>query len=280
QGFDAIYRYNFPKADSIIKHMRDKHGEEVQTYFLSTNYYWWLLVTGKDIPSTRERFYDNLEVMLTILDSNTMNREPNNDEIYNYVIVYGFKARLEVLHRKYFKAIRYLDDCIDYIKRSFNKEDEYPFFYLTSGLYNFNMHYTIKNYPFLIFANWFYPKGDREKGLEQLAYSASHEDPILWTEGNYFSGRIYLELEKDFDKAKIHIENLLHRYPQNPFYRYMNFQNYLWEGQGDNAKDQLMIMRVYMEENKRLEEWQKAYFLDLAVDELKEHRNKEIKNNQ
>src|SRR6202007_2633622 len=92
----------------------------------------------------------------------------SNDITYYAIMAYAYKARLELLDKNYFSSVSNLNNCTSILKYSFGKEEQYNWFYLTSGLYNYFIEWGKQNYKVLSAYTILYPKGDLKKGLSQL----------------------------------------------------------------------------------------------------------------
>ena len=273
EGFQAIYHYRFSKADSIREILTRDYPTFIWSWFFASNFYWWKIVTGENTTATRQFFNAGLDKTLALLDSQVDSTGPDNEQLYAYITTYAFKARLEVIEKNYLKTIWYMDDCVDYLSESLGKEEEYEFFNLPSGLYNYNMAYALKHYPFLLVASWLYPDSDLKKGLQQLERSAASTDPILSNEGQYFQMRIYFELEKEYGKALGKLLPLIRLFPENLYFRYIHFQILLADKQIGAARAKLSELKEMAGTSDQISDGQKTFFLREGKKELANWRN-------
>jgi len=81
--------------------------------------------------------------------------------------------------------------------------------------------FDLYNLLFQYFDNVFNPffldskRNERENALKKIEFFASDDDIIVNTLANYFLGKIYLNIEKEPRKSKVHLEFLLNKYPNN-----------------------------------------------------------------
>lgn len=265
-----IYDFNFRSADSAIRDFNRCHPKYYLSMLLSANYYWWLIITGDDTSETRQKYYQNLNASLGLLETKKQTVYAN-DSLYALITTYAYKSRIHSMNNEYFAALGQLNSCIAQVKQSFGKEQEYEWFLLTSGMYNYYVEAVKKNYPFLIPYLIFLPSGNQLSGITFLERASSSSDPFLSTEADYFLMKIYLEEEKQFSLARKYSEKLLNKYPANLLYRYYQFKTYLQENRINEATKELGLLKFHAEKNQQLSEKQKVHFLSIAREDLKKY---------
>jgi hypothetical protein len=269
RGFSAIYNFRFIKADSIIKNLRKDFPEMAGTYILTANYYWWLIISGEDSKSARINYLANLELALQKIS----NEKPGHlcdDDIYNLISIYGYKARLDAMNKNYIKAFKDIHDCISVLKLSFDRENTYEPYNLTSGLYNYMIGQVKKKYPFLVVYTVFLPHASKTKGLALLEKIATSDDEILFAEANYFLMKINLEEEENINLTENYCVTLTNAYNSNLLYKYYYFKTLLLNGKKDEAQKQFEILIQESNSNNELTLLQKKHFAELARKNLSE----------
>ena len=76
-GFEALYNFQFIKADSIIDSGKKKYSDNISIHILAANYYWWMLISGEDQDNNKEKYIENLDFALHILTNK--NNSPKNN---------------------------------------------------------------------------------------------------------------------------------------------------------------------------------------------------------
>ncbi len=268
KGFSYLYNYQFDKADSVAK--------KLAALIYKMNYSWWLIVSGEDNISNRRNLKSDSDTILSFFSKR--NKKKVNDEITYYAIMaYAYKARLELLDKNYFSSVGNLNNCMGILKHTFGKEQEYHWFYLTSGLYNYFIEWGKQNYKVLAGYTILYPKGDIKKGLGQLQTASKSLDAVLSTEGLYFYSKVNMEEEKKFDIAESSILELKSRYPQNILYQYLYFKLFLNSDKLAEAKEQYVTINVMAISNKSISTKQKQHFSAVAKNDLEEYYIKKSK---
>jgi hypothetical protein len=269
--FKALYSFRFRTADSLIKETKRNYPDRAISYLLSVNYYWWLIISGEDNFENRKAFY--LDLNLAQQKAGAAKKNMSNEDIYTFINIYSYKARIEGLNKNYIKAVSHTNACVDYLKKSFGKEKEYEYFYLTSGLYNYYITNADEEYPILKPYLLLYPKGDLKTGIEYLLIASRSTDFALNTEANYFLTKIYLE-QKNYETANIYCRLLGKKYPANLLYKYYLFKGYLDNNEKEKALDILKQINVQSILNEQLTTKQKDHFINLAQKKLEKYYEK------
>lgn len=263
---ELCYQFKFKTADSImaVYFSEMKQGEELELYMLKANIYWWKIISGINDKTTKANYYKALAKAEAYLDKE---KETGAAHLYKGITLYGYMARMDGLNKNYLQAFLKVNSCLKYLEKSFGSETKYPFFYLSSGLYNYHIVVTAKKYPVLAPYLYLYPKGDKKKGVEYLQTAAKNSNKYLSTEGNYFLMKIYLE-EKNYDKALQQINVLIERFPQNAIFLYYKFYIYL---HSNNQKESVgMAARLINElkKNTQINANQIAHFESLIKEDI------------
>lgn len=266
---EYIYRFRFQSADSAIQRLNNNHPHDYLPKLLSANYYWWLIISGHDTPQNRKTYFQNLSYSLGILSS-TKNGS-SHDSLYALITTFAYKARIHSLNNEYFSALKQLNNCIDLLKTSFGKEQDYEWFLLSSGLYNYYIEAVKKNYPFLIPYLIFLPSGQASLGLNFLKLASEKENFLLKTEAHYFLMKIFLEEEKNYSEAGKYAEQLLHSYPGNLLYRYYRFKTFLEENNLPQATTELGLLKYQSESNLQVSDKQKSHYYNIAITDLQNY---------
>lgn len=259
-AFEKIYNYQLITADSLINNELQKKNES-EWQLLKLNVAWWQIVSGYNDDKYWNKIFLN-QIDQTIKQIAKSNLEIDKNRYY-FIILYAFRTRYDVLNDKYFSAVNHLNSCINQIKKSFDKENEFEPFYLTSGLYYYFMAKAWENYPLMRPYLKIYPKGDKVKGLSYLYKIAKSSDIFLKSEAHYFLMRIFYDMEKQYDKAAFHAEYLLKLYPENIMYRLYFIKILEDSGKTQEMQQQSVLYKKYLEKNTELSLAQKKYLLEM-----------------
>ncbi len=264
--YHATLHYNSARADSILKKM--SNGSAAAS-LAKANYYWWRIVSGDRVTENSKRYSECVDAALKQLPASKVSGL-THEELYSYIIAYAYKARLEGLSKNYIRGMVHINNCVNYIEASLGKEEKFPLFTLTSGLYHYYISTAGKTHPYLLPYLIFLPGGDEATGLKFLSSAAQNRDIALSTEANYFLMKIYLE-KNELEKALKHCKSLLAVYPENLLYMYYHFKVILeWKGE-EEARPSLIRLKHAEAAHTLSGGKQSSYFYSLAKDDLKSH---------
>jgi hypothetical protein len=215
-----------------------------------------------------------LDELEKILDKKKNAKQITYEDIFHYINLYSYRARLELFDNNYFKVLSYMNKCNAFIYLSSGKENLFESFNLTSGLYNCFMSSAKRDHP--LFAPYFLfaPPCDLETGLKQLNKCSASENFLLQTEANYFLMIFYGEGEVDYGLSSSYAEKLLEEYPGNLLYQYYLFKVKLVEGNLEDAMKNLILLYKKSKSVSGLSEAQQKYFTDLAGKDMSEYYKK------
>jgi hypothetical protein len=267
---ELCYQFKFKSADSLVAiyFLEQKSGEEVELQMLQANIYWWKIISGINDKSTKTKYYQSLTHAEKLFEKE---KDKGNSHLYKGISIYGYMARMDGLNKNYLRAFFRINNCLKYLEKSFNEEAKYPFFYLSSGLYNYHIVVTAKQYPVLKPYLYLYPKGDKTKGLAYLKMAALHSNRYLSTEGQYFLMKIHLE-EKNYMEAKQNIDVLLARFPKNGIFLYYKFNILLQEGNYNEANDCALKLMNELKSNTQISTIQINHFDKLIKDDFVKYK--------
>lgn len=276
-GFEYVYDFKFNKADSLAGELKKKYPGDPKTYLLIANTFWYKLRSGDDNVKNRQQFLLALKEARSLLDKKKKS-ELNYEDLFFYIHVYSYMARLELLSDNYFKAFSFLNRCSEYLFTSFGKESKYEPLKLTTGLYRYYMIAARKKYPPLIPFLMLLPAGDKNEGLRLLAQCCESSIGNIQTEATYFLMIIYGESDINYSFSETYAEKLCRKYPNNLLYRYYFFKVLLLDEKKEPAMNEYKQLYRGSILNPDLSPAQRNYFIALAQKDLevyyRKYRNK------
>jgi tetratricopeptide (TPR) repeat protein len=223
EALNDLYNFNFDKAEQQFRWLKQKYAWHPLPYFLMGLIEWW-----KIMPNTRDKSHD--EQFLTYMDSTILIAEHLYKKYPPYKIeasfflaaAYGFKGRLysDEERKNWTKAASAGKTALNYMEVSKGHHHLSPELVFGDALYNYFSVWVPENYPMLKPVLWFFPKGDKKLGLQQLK-EVSGNAFYTRTEAMVWLMRILNSFENDQPRAFQISEYLFNTYPNNPyFHRY------------------------------------------------------------
>ncbi len=220
QALNDLYNFKFDKAEAQFRYLRYKYRWHPLPYFLMGLIQWW-----KIMPNTKNEQYD--EVFLAYMDSTIRIAENLYKKYPPYKIeaafflaaAYGFKGRLysDEYRKQWRKAAVAGKNALDYLEVCKESQHLSPELLFGDALYNYFSVWVPENYPALKPILWFFPKGDKKLGLQQLK-EVSYNAFYTRTEAMVWLMRILNNYENDNPRAFQISEYLYQTYPDNPFF--------------------------------------------------------------
>ncbi|MCS6973479.1 MAG: tetratricopeptide repeat protein [Cyclobacteriaceae bacterium] len=220
QALNDLYNFKFDKAENQFRYLRYKYRWHPMPYFLMGLIEWW-----KIMPNTKNEQYD--EIFLAYMDSTIMVAEnlykkyPQHkvEAAFFLAAAYGFKGRLysDEYRKQWRKAAVAGKNALDYLEVCKQSQHLSPELLFGDALYNYFSVWVPENYPALKPLLWFFPKGDKKLGLQQLK-EVSYNAFYTRTEAMVWLMRILNNYENDNLRAFQISEYLYQTYPDNPFF--------------------------------------------------------------
>lgn len=223
QALNDLYNFDFPRAEAQFKYLKAKFKWHPLPYFLMGLIEWW-----KIMPNTKDTSHDN--TFFAYMDTTIMVGENlyknhpayKTEAAFFLAAAYAFKGRLyaDEERKNWGKAVSAGTSALDYLKYSKEKEGLNPELLFGDALYNYFSVWVPENYPALKPVLWFFKKGDKALGLQQLK-EVSYNAFYTRTEAMVWLMRILNSYENDQPRAMQISEYLYTTYPNNPyFHRY------------------------------------------------------------
>lgn len=273
KAYADIYHFRFAKTDSAVTALKSKYPEDAKVFLFSANACWWKIRAGEDNAANRKQFLADLRQAELLLGKTPKNKL-GNEALFQYIHVYSYMARLELLDGNYLKAFSFINKCSAYLFTSFGRELMYEPLFLTTGLYHYCMAAARKKFPLLSPFLSMLPATDKEEGLKLLGRCSESSDEILRTEGRYFLMTVYGESDINYALSESYAEKLCIQYPGNMLYRHYLFKTLLQDEKKDRALEEYKRLYRVSRANDQLSLAQQDHFLSLAKKDLVEYYKK------
>lgn len=219
QVVNALYQFKFADADSLIAELEIKYPEHYIPALARAHFYWWKMISQHPESQIESRYIDNLRTAEQLINNKSTSGF-NDKVLFHLIQVHAYLSRLDLMRSEYVSAYRNLHRSVKHIKASFGREQFFTAFLLTSGLYNYLAAYVSEHHPLLRIYFMLHPRGDINKGIEQLQQASASDHNVIATEAKYFLMRIFFDLENNPGKAIEYASILTEQYPENLIFLY------------------------------------------------------------
>jgi len=176
------------------------------------------LIRWENIPVIEGQIFVRLEAKLREAVAAAENFNPldpyDEDAVFFELATRGLLAEYYAENNNYFEAISEANKMYSLIKIGFDLVNDNPEFLFTSGLYNYFRIMYPQRHPIFTPIAFFFKKGNKELGLEQILMS-TEKAVISQIEASIYLSYIYLRYEQTPEMAFFLLEGLIKRYPSN-----------------------------------------------------------------
>jgi len=247
KGIKYIYNIKFHEAETTFKQLIADYPEHPAGRFFLAMIDWWKILLDIDNESYDDLFYQKIEDVIFQCDK-LLKKNPKNDEaLFCKGGAIGFRGRLRGYRNSWIKAADDGREALPIVQEAYNLNPNNIDVQLGFGIYNYYASVIPDQYPMVKPLMIFFPKGDKQKGIEQLN-KAAYFGKYTKYESRYFLMTLYYEYENDVNTSLKYSELLVQDFPDNP-----TFQR--WYGRinarmGDSKKASIIFKDLIEKANK------------------------------
>ncbi|MGA3286825.1 MAG: tetratricopeptide repeat protein [Bacteroidota bacterium] len=252
RGIDKLYNYEFDRADSDFSEVIRQRPDHPAGYFFRAMVQWERIISNFDDESQDDKLYQMLGVVIEMCEKR-LDEHPNDVTamFFNGGAV-GFRGRLRANRGKWVGAANDGIVALPLVRKAYELEPNNYDVLLGIGIYNYYASVIPEKYPIVKPAMFFFPNGDRKKGLEQLR-QASLNGKYAKVEAMYFLMQNYFVYEKDYASALELARKLHEKYPNNSMFHHYVGRCLVSTGYLGEAKD------IFIDIEKRCSKKQLGY---------------------
>ncbi|MFA9392502.1 MAG: hypothetical protein ACERKD_22010 [Prolixibacteraceae bacterium] len=233
-GIHAIYNFNFERAEAISHKIEQKHPDHPALLMYNALILYWKhypLLADTEIGDKYEA------LLLKSLDESKVELHEHPDhQLTNF---FAMMPRMMLLQYNAdnglgIRSIPHLSKAYESIVKGFDFCKTTPEYYFTTGLYNYYIEAYPEANPFYKPFVFFFPDGDKKKGLNQL-YKCWKQSDYIGPEAMTFLTYIYINFESDYTTGVKFAKELSHDYNHNPLFGQYYVQLLLLTKQYDKA---------------------------------------------
>jgi hypothetical protein len=220
QALNDLYNFKFEKAEQQFRWFKQKYKWHPLPYFLLGLSEWWKIMPNTKATTYDEKFMAYMDSTITIAE-NLYKKHPEYkiESAFFLAAAHGFKGRLysDEERKSWRKAAVEGKSALNYMEVCRKMDHLSPELLFGDALYNYFSVWVPENYPALKPLLWFFRKGDKKLGLEQLR-EVSYNAFYTRTEAMVWLMRISNSYENDQVRAFQIAEYLYSTYPDNPYF--------------------------------------------------------------
>jgi len=219
-GIFDIYGLQFEKAEQTFEIVRAEYPKHPAGLFYNAMIIWWKIMIDFDNDTYDEILIEKLTKVIDYCDS-VLDDDPDNlDALFFKGGALGFRARLYAFRKSWFNAAMDGKDALPIVYRAYEVDPENIDVQLGFGIYNYYAATIPEKFPIVEPFMYFFPEGDRDKGIEQLKLAAEKGKYSKY-EARYTLLTLLLNFEENGPEAMVYAKMLVDDFPDNPaFQRY------------------------------------------------------------
>ncbi len=216
-GIKQIYNIKFEEAEKTFDLVESKYEQHPAGKFFKAMIIWWKISLDQNNEEYDELFEKKLEEVIDFCDDLLDENDENVDAISFKGGALGFRGRLYALRKEWFDAALDGKDALPLVYEAFEIDSTNEDVKLGFGIYNYYAAAIPEKYPFIKPAMFFFPGGDKEKGIEQLK-TAALKSKYAAVESEYFLLNLYYQFENNYNEALKYAYALNEKFPDNPLF--------------------------------------------------------------
>jgi tetratricopeptide (TPR) repeat protein len=252
KGLDYLYNMDFAAADATFAEIAARYPDHPVSPFLQALVPWWTIQLEPSDTSEDEEFLDSMERVLDLCERRLDANPRDVDAMFFKAGAHAFRGRLHSDRKHWLKAARDGQQALKYLQKVVALDPQNDDLYFGLGTFHYMADVIPKKYRILRAFARLFPKGDRQKGLQELD-RAMTRGRFVPTEVAWTLVQLNYVFEQNFPKTLLYAQWLRQRYPDNALFHLYEGRAYERMGRGGDAT------RVFQEIADRHEKQQTGY---------------------
>lgn len=228
KGIDYVYQLKFDSANAIFQILVDKDSKDPTGYFLQAMSLWWQVFVNKQDESRDDDYLSKVDKCIKLCDDKLDANENDDWVLFLKGGVIGYRGFLNSIRENWLRAVNDGKEGLSLLQRSYELNPANKDAVFGVGLYNYTADYAGERFPFLKPLMIFFPKGNKDLGLQQLQDCALNAK-FAKTEAKYVLCHVNLIYEKNYAESEKYALELFKMYPQNPVFEKYLGRSYVGE---------------------------------------------------
>ncbi|SHJ08540.1 hypothetical protein SAMN02745146_2238 [Hymenobacter daecheongensis DSM 21074] len=214
-----LYNFKYDKAERQFRSLRRRYPTHPLPYFLLGLSNWWKIApTNVQTKEYDKIFFAYMDTAITKGERLYEADNKNYEACFFLSAAYGFDARLNAERHNWRKATVSSKRALDYLDKSKEANGLSPEFLFGQALFNYYQVWIADNYPLLRPVMLFFPRGNKQLGLQQLK-SVADNGFYTGPEAKFFLMRI-LNNEENNPAASMPVARYMATtYPDNGYFQ-------------------------------------------------------------
>lgn len=216
-GIKQIYNIKFDDAEKTFRAIMTDYPNDPAGRFFLAMIDWWKIMLDPDNESYDEMFFLKLEDVIYQCNQILKKNPKDVNALFFKGGAIGFRGRLHAFRESWLKAADNGREALPIVEHAASLDPENMDVQLGFGIYNYYAAVIPDENPFIKPLMIFFPKGDKQKGLQQLKNTAFNGKFAKY-EARYFLMTLYYRYENNSILADEYAKLLYDDFPDNPVF--------------------------------------------------------------
>ncbi len=220
-GIDQIYSIKFNQARSTFALVKRNYPQHPAGDFFTAMITWWQILLDLENEEFDDLFEDQLEIVIDQCDD-ILDNDPKNVDAYFFKGgSLGFRGRLYSIRGDWLDAAADGKDALPLVFTAYELDSTNVDVKLGFGIYDYFAAVIPEKYPMVQPLMFFFPEGNKEKGIEELK-TVAEKGKYAKYEAQYFLMTLNYSFERNDKECFKYAKMLSDKFPDNP-----RFQSFL-----------------------------------------------------
>lgn len=220
-GIDQIYSIKFDQARTTFAVVKKNYPQHPAGNFFTAMITWWQILLDLENEEFDDLFEDQLEIVIDQCDD-ILDNDPKNIDAYFFKGgSLGFRGRLYSIRGNWLDAAADGKDALPLVFTAYELDSTNVDVKLGFGIYDYFAAVIPEKYPMVQPLMFFFPEGNKEKGIEELK-TVAEKGKYAKYEAQYFLMTLNYSFERNDKECFKYAKMLSGKFPDNP-----RFQSFL-----------------------------------------------------
>ncbi|HEX4494414.1 MAG TPA: hypothetical protein VIE43_01990 [Thermoanaerobaculia bacterium] len=217
QGLDHLYDMDFNDANAVFAGVEQHYPGHPVGPFLRSLQPWWEILVDPDDSSHDDAFFDAMDEVIKRCDRRLKADPEDLDGMFFKAGALAFRGRLRTDRQQWLRAALDGRKALQLLEEVRKRDPQNPDLLLGIGLFDYLADVAPHEYPILKPFTRFFPKGSRERGLQEIS-QAVETGKFVQAEAAFCLVQVEYVFEKDYATSLHYARWLRERYPNNSLF--------------------------------------------------------------
>lgn len=217
KGLEKTYNFQFEEAKEYYIQIKAKYPDHPAYNFLMASSLYWEMYYFDNYRDQADDYFNYLNKALLQAQEFLKKNSKDVEGIFFTMAIESSMALYYAERDENMKCLSHAKKAYIAMKEGFSLKEKFVDFYFSTGLYNYYVVQYPETHPVYKPFMFFFAKGNKQTGIDQLEYSSEH-GIFSSTESLHYLANIFLKYENVPEKAVVYSQKLVNKYPNNYYF--------------------------------------------------------------